>query len=132
MKVNFNQELTDITGKAIEEKETTSTCPHCGGELEPGKNNTVVKGTGRVVKLKNLCINVLMQDSDEKNITADKKIHRAKLAEKIYTEENSAIDIRSEDIAMIKGLVGKLYPPLLVMRAFAILDPEEEERTEEK
>lgn len=124
MRINPNIEITDIKGDAITEKRFVFVCPKCGEKADM-QNNQIIDDTGEPVRLKNLCINVLTSLTEEdKNLTADKKFYRGKLAERIYNAEED-IDVRSEDIAMLKKLIAKAYSPLLVMKAFEILDPEE-------
>jgi len=132
VRVNFNEELRDITGKCIEEKKQVYICPGCGAKVDLD-GGVITEGTGQNVKLKNICINALMANSpDEKNLSAEKKFYRAQLAEKIYLEGKGAIDIRTEDIVMLKSQISKLYPPLLVYRAFQILDPEVTDDVDER
>jgi hypothetical protein len=48
-------------------------------------------------------------------------IHRSELAMKI--NKGGTVDVKAEDIALIKQLVGKTYPPLTIMRVYELLDP---------
>jgi hypothetical protein len=60
---------------------------------------------------------------DEQNLSGEEKFKRFALAMKIKDGGNVALN--AEDIALLKKLVGKVYSPLIVGRAFPLLDPAE-------
>lgn len=63
---------------------------------------------------------------DERDVAGEEKFRRAKLAFDIA--EGGAGTLRAEDITLIKKLIGKLYGPIIVYRAYALLDPAEADK----
>ncbi len=69
-----------------------------------------------------VCTNSLLTPTqDDKNIDGNEKAKRFELAMRIYTEKEIDLDI--DELKMIKDLIGRLYTPLVVGRAYQILDP---------
>ncbi len=60
---------------------------------------------------------------DTFGLSGEEKVRRAALAQRIYTSKEP-LALKVEDVALIKKLVGKAYAPLVVMRAWSILDPD--------
>lgn len=54
-------------------------------------------------------------------IAADEKVKRARLAMDIIN--GGQHDLKAEDVVLIKKVVGKAFPPLVVMRIWDALDP---------
>jgi len=103
MKVLLNQTLADIEGKTIRE----------GGE-EKGVEFT----------LKKIVINALLGNyQDEVNLSGEEKLKRWEMALTIKTAE-STLDLKSEDIALIKKLIAKLYAVTIVGQAWKMLEKE--------
>jgi hypothetical protein len=101
MKINFNQEIKTIEGETI---------PKQGSEKE-------------FLKLIDVAINALLT-FDEKS-TGEEKFKRYNIAKEIHSNLNE-IDLRLEDIAMIKSLIGKIYSPLVVGQTWKMLEGEKE------
>lgn len=59
--------------------------------------------------------------SDEADLPPTEKFHRAEIAMKV--RENAQVALSVEDIALIKKMIGKFYGPIVVYRAFSLLDP---------
>lgn len=72
---------------------------------------------------------LLGSTEDTNKLTADLKVHRATLAQEIYRQSaaKSRLDIMAEDVALLKDAIGKAYAPLVIKRAWDILDPKVEE-----
>jgi hypothetical protein len=69
-----------------------------------------------------VCENALLALTEKNNsLPGAKKVHRAILAQCIHTE--GQVDIVAEDVAMIKDVIAESYSPLVIMRAWEILDP---------
>ena len=71
------------------------------------------------VILENLIKGALLQGNEKD--TADEKVEKFELTLRISTAGDE-IDLESEDIAMIKKLVGKIYAPLVVGQVFRLLE----------
>lgn len=100
MKIDFLQQIKTLEGEAIPNPDSKS---------------------GEILNLKAVCINALLTvDRESEQESGEKKYERYLLAQKIY--EGKLQEFKVEEIALIKKLVGKLYVPLIVGRAFEILD----------
>ena len=70
-----------------------------------------------------VAINALLANyPDEQSLAAEEKVKRFVLAEKIQLHPTDAM-INVDDIALIKKLIAKSYPSLVVGQAWRILDP---------
>lgn len=58
---------------------------------------------------------------DEQNLSGEEKFRRGKLALEI--SEGTAT-IKAEEVVLLKKCIAKLFSPLVVLRAFNLLDPE--------
>jgi len=98
MKIDFNIELKTLKGETLKDSE---------------KNN---------ITLKTVTINCLLGESnDDKMLSGEKKLEKYLLAEKIYTSE-SEIDIKSDEISMIKKIISENYPPLISGQCWLIME----------
>lgn len=94
MKINFNTELKTIDGKSLNPPAT----------------------------LKDAVVNALLSLlDDERHIPGEEKAKRWILATRIYSNPEN-VELTVEEVAMIKSLVGKAYPPLIVGQAWKILE----------
>ena|SRR6516225_8174052 len=64
---------------------------------------------------------LLTPQAAEQNIPVEEKVKRFQLALRIAN--GGALDIALEDVVLLKNIIGKAYPPLVVGRAFELLDP---------
>jgi hypothetical protein len=64
---------------------------------------------------------------DEKGLTGEKKLERHLLAERIYKayKAKEEVSLKSEEIILLKTLVGKAYSVLIVGRVYELLEPVE-------
>lgn len=87
---------------------------------------TINKETGekRFVTLKSISTVSLLSMSADSKMLGDEKVKRYDLSLKIHNS-NRKLDLKVEDIALIKKLIGEVYPPLVVGQAFKILEKEE-------
>lgn len=58
---------------------------------------------------------------DERNLSGEEKFKRGQLAEKVYS--GGSVALSAEDTALIKRLIAKGYGPLIVLKAWRLLDP---------
>lgn len=90
-----------------------------------GKPFLTAEGSEEMTKLQDVAENALLAAfPDEGNIPTDEKVARFKLFNKI---DRGAWDLRPEEIVMLKKVIGLGYNPLIVGRAFEIIEPEEAE-----
>jgi hypothetical protein len=100
MKVEVNQPLKDLEGKVIN-KDTEK-------KIE--------------FQLKDACVNALMAEIEGEKIDGNEKVSRYLLATKI--QKANELDLKSEEIAKIKDLIGKVYGVLVVGQCFEMLEKE--------
>jgi hypothetical protein len=64
---------------------------------------------------------LLTPQAADQSIAVEEKVKRFRLAQRITN--GGALDIALEDVVLLKDIIGKAYPPLVVGRAFELLDP---------
>lgn len=101
MKINFDTSIVDLYGEPI-------------------------KQDGKLATLEMVCCNALMANyTDEPDLSAVEKAKRFRIAKKVAG--GGEVNLSTEEITELKKLVGKMYAPLVVGRAYEILDPDEGE-----
>lgn len=103
MKIDVNYQFKTLDGKGIK------------GPSEDKKKQ------GLPFTLRKVCVAVLLNPTED-NLKADDKIERYYLAQKIH-KSDGLVDLRSEEITLLKELIAVPYPPLTVAQAYEILDP---------
>jgi hypothetical protein len=61
-----------------------------------------------------------MMYPDEQNLSGEEKFKRAKLAFEICDQTNAVL--KSQDVTLVKQLIGKFYAPTVVYAAYPLLD----------
>jgi len=125
MKINFEEEIKGVDGKtSLVERVDFKQCPNCGFkdgvQVEFGK-----------LTLKSVAVVALSTIfNDEPNLDAIEKQRRGLMAIRIYANP-VGVSLKAEDITTIKKLIAKIYNPIVVCRAFEILDQEEPKKDSE-
>ena len=90
-----------------------------------GLDGVVLKGEdSKELTLASVCTNaVLANFQDEANLSGEEKVKRYDLALGIYST-TEPLDLKSEDVALIKKSVAKLFGALVVGQAFKMLEGE--------
>jgi hypothetical protein len=78
---------------------------------------------GNELTLRFVMIEALALPLTNVQLSGLEKVRRATIATEIYKAENE-IDLKIEDVAMIKDLIGIHFAPLIVKGAWEILDKE--------
>ena len=94
-------------------------CEFDGEPLAVGEEGKEQILTLRLVCTRSLTA-ILRQDE---GVGGEEKLRRGMLAERIYV--NDEVELKAEEISLVKELVGRLYGPLVVMRVWRMLDPAE-------
>jgi hypothetical protein len=103
MRRNFEQPIHDINDQPI---------------LPTGAED------GKYLLLTHVALNALLATyEDERSLTGKEKADRMQLALKI-NKRPKEVDITAEQLAKLKELIGKAYGPLIVGRAYEILEME--------
>lgn len=100
MKVDFNSVIKDLKGEPVKDGDRDFTLAAVA------------------------CNALLMPYPDEQSLSGADKFRRYKLADKITSANGQGVDLSVEEIADLKKLIGKGYGPLVVGRAYEILDPQ--------
>jgi len=109
-KIDFNETLKDLKGKVI-----TQPTFDDDGEVN-GKED---------MNLGMVAIDCLMGlDEGDKNMKGTDKYKRHKLATRINAsqEDEELLELKAEDIAKIKKLIGKRYTPRIVGPAYDLIE----------
>lgn len=101
--IDFLVELKDMDGASIQ-------APRADGE-KPAP-----------ATLKMAAVNALIQPFPDEKLDGAKKLDRGILAERIHLAKEP-LDLTSEEVTLVKSVIGKMYPPLIVLRAWRLLDP---------
>jgi len=99
MKVDFQKPILGLNGKPIVDN-------NAGGDLT----------------LATVCSRSLIASDTPKN--AEEKFRRGRLAIKI-SDSKVPLDLKVEDISLIKEVVSEIWSPLVIARAFPLLDEAE-------
>jgi len=104
MKVDFSMVLTDLLGK-----------PVLWG-----------RSSDDHATLKHISVNALTDTlpsevSGRAQVSGEEKFKKFKLASKI-SDADGPVDLKSEEISLLKKLIGELYAPVIVGRAWDMLE----------
>ena len=97
MKIDFSAVIKDLDGDAVKDGEKDATL-------------------GRVA-----CTALLASYGDEQHLPAEDKIKRFRLAE--VAARGGEQEVKIDDVALVKTLIGKAFAPLVVGRAYDIIEP---------
>lgn len=61
--------------------------------------------------------------ADEQNLPGEEKFRRYQLASKIHGADRKNLVLSPEETALLKKLIAKAFPPLVVGKAWELLDP---------
>lgn len=81
-----------------------------------------VDESGKQVTLDVVCINALMSNNPEERVSGDEKLKRYDLALKI--KNSNELNLSSEDITLLKKLIGNVYSTLIVGQSYKMLEGE--------
>ena len=99
---NFCQDLLDLEGEPLKDQQ------------------------GAAVTLQNASVNALLGQTQDENPDGTEKAKRFVLAMKIHNVKEP-VDVTAEEVALIKKLIGKIFTPLVVGRAYELLEQKIEE-----
>lgn len=98
MKINVNQNLKAMNGETLMDND--------------GKGNAVE------AILKTAIVNALLSPVQQE--TGIDKVKKYELAKRIY--ESDEIDLKAEEITLIKNRIGELFSPIIVGQVFEMLE----------
>ena len=68
-----------------------------------------------------LCNALLAVYADEERVSGEEKLKRWKFAQKLYTAKDT-VEIKAEEIVLLKTLVAKAYTPMVSGQLWELLD----------
>jgi len=72
--------------------------------------------------LKVSAVTALLTPTGKEETSGEEKATRFLLAERLTNDEDGMVDLKIEEIALLKKLIGVLYSPLIVGQAFRFLE----------
>jgi hypothetical protein len=87
-----------------------------------GFDGMALQDSGKDINLRTLCCNALMiVTNEETTLPGEEKFKRFELASIIHSSKENC-DLKVEDIALLKTMVGKYYGPAVVGPAWKLLE----------
>lgn len=86
-------------------------------------NGQLIQHEGKPLTLTTVAINALLANYEGEQISGQMKADRMQLAMRI-NEHPTDVDLPTEQIAKLKELIGRAFTPLIVGRAYALLEQE--------
>lgn len=125
MKIDVTQTLRQFSGETIYVKSGTldevGLCKECQEKVD---------AFFRPLTLRLACTRSLVAITEQSmKLTAQKKFERAQLASKIYDDDTVSLTV--EEIAKVKECIGQAEGPLVLIRAWELLDPPDNEEDDE-
>lgn len=111
MKIDFTKELYKLNGEPLLEIEVNEK-----GEQKLGEPLTLC--TVAVAALHD-------QYPDEKVLPIKEKYERGEIASKIFKSDSNGLDLTTEEIALVKKLIGKRFGVLVVWQSESLLENKE-------
>ena len=111
-RIDVTQAILDLTGEEI--KQMQAACQTCG---RPVKEETLT--------LREACRRSLVAMIPQEKVTGDEKFKRYHLALKIM--DNDQVTLEAKELVMVKDCIAAVYNPLVMGRAWELLDPPVEE-----
>ncbi|RLC69388.1 MAG: hypothetical protein DRI81_20535 [Chloroflexi bacterium] len=116
MKIDMTQKLTNFDGTIHMLAERA--CPACGRPADE-----------QIATLRAICTRALIatyrDEAQKGEPTPQEKFNRYQLAQKL--QQSDVVDLKAEEIAKLKALVGKMWGPIQVGQAWNMLDPDARE-----
>jgi len=131
MKIDVNYRFRTLDGEPMKEQGSNLTIEKLlfiktWEEFEALRNGLK---KGKPFTLKAVATNVLLMTETDgtgrpKELKGEEKVERYVLAMKIYNSDG-LVDLKVEEISLLKKLIGRAYGPLTVGQAWEVLDPHE-------
>ena len=134
--IDFDQKLFALDGSPLIDPDKTQVAIECRVEelFQEGMDRHALTATLsgnrelRVpITLRSVCVNVLMGlGPDERGMGGEEKARRFSLGMKVH-KVKEPLELKSEQIVLLKKLIGAAYAPLVVGQVFEMLDGPVEE-----
>lgn len=123
MKIDFDKQLKDLDGKGLTTPVKFKLDPKTGQAIL-GEDGQPIVSRSEPVKLSVVCINALMANKRDEQISGTEKVSRYLLAARIK-QAKTPINIDAEEVVKIKELVGEFMSTLIAGAAYQILEGKE-------
>jgi len=123
MEIDLNHRFKDNEGEVIKERIVDKDDK---GSIKRDTQGFPLLKEGKPFTLRKACINALDNVERDEKIDGEEKYKRGKLIASIM-ESDGTLDLKAEDITLIKKQIGKTANPSIVYQAFQILDPPKKE-----
>lgn len=123
MKINVNQLLRKLDGIPLNSQKECVIIDQAGNFIKDNQDRELIKivKTDDPFTLKQACVDaLLMNTQDEKKISGTDKMKRFELSIKLY--KGGSIDLKSEEITLLKELIGENYGSLIVGQVYLLLE----------
>lgn len=85
-------------------------------------NKPIVQEGGNTLTMKDVAISALLTPHEaDRTMGGDEKARQFSMAVRLSAADGD-LDLKAEEVAMLKRLIGRMYAPLVVDRAFEFLD----------
>jgi len=125
-KVKLKEKIKQLDGKPVKWRVPGSPIIPGIEELEKMSKveliEIITSAKEKEVDLKMVCTTALLGSYGDERIDGYEKSERGGLAQEIYNAIQE-IDLSSEQITLLKMVIGKAFGPLVVSKAYEILDP---------
>ena len=121
MMINMSEQLTGFNGEFLTEIRRYDNDKFLDSDSTPNEPPQLLRKD--FITLKRICIDSLMDRLEKDTLSGTDKITYYQLASAIHNSE--VIDLSPEDIVLLKKRISLRYPPLIVGRAFELLDKKE-------
>ena len=103
MRVNVEAAITDLNGETVQASVVT---PGADGPLTLGR----------------VSVHALLVERPMEKTSGEEKLQRFRIAARVHG--GGEVDLTAEEIALIKARIGSVFLPLIVGRAYALLEGE--------
>lgn len=104
MRINFDLELKTLDGQPVVEPAPTADDPQAV----------------RPVTARSIAVNALLGEYRDDRSDGEEKLRRFSLARRINA--GGDVEIKAEEVSLVKRLVGLAYPPLAVGQVYELLE----------
>ena len=120
MRINVTKVMTELGGAVIDVPTGSVAGVDMCKKCAEAWSKSVQPLTLRLV-----CTRALTSMQNSQGLTGEQKFERAELARRIYNEETPSLS--APEVTMIKDVIGSYDGPLIVLQAFELLDPPDDE-----
>jgi len=119
MKINVTNQLAELDGTGMEILSGLRNASLCGACSE------VLRKAMQPLTLRLVCTRALTSAEHNQGLSSEEKFKRGQMAHKIYNSDEPSLS--ADDVVRLKKAIGNYDGPLVVLQAFELLDPPDDE-----